>query len=66
MPWLNRKHAALAVYIEDFIRFWSALNKNNVEYLMVGGVATVIDVQLMYRYSDQGFAAKPEKYKARL
>jgi hypothetical protein len=28
------------VYDEEFIRFWSALNKNNVEYIMVGGVAT--------------------------
>lgn len=25
---------------EEFIRFWSALNENNVEYIMVGGVAT--------------------------
>jgi hypothetical protein len=28
------------IYNEEFIRFWSALNENNVEYITVGGVAT--------------------------
>lgn len=28
------------IYNEEFIRFWAVLNENNVEYIMVGGVAT--------------------------
>jgi hypothetical protein len=28
------------IYNEEFIKFWIALNKNDVEYIMVGGVAT--------------------------
>ena len=49
------------VYCEEFIRFWSALNKNNVEYLMVGGVATnlngyqrtIDDINILIRDSPQ-------------
>jgi len=49
------------VYSEEFIRFWSALNKNNVEYLMVGGVATNLngyqrttdDINILIRDSPQ-------------
>jgi len=49
------------VYCEEFIRFWSALNKNNVEYLMVGGVATNLngyqrttdDINILIRDSPQ-------------
>lgn len=28
------------IYNEEFLKFWSALNNNHVEYIMVGGVAT--------------------------
>jgi len=49
------------VYSEEFIDFWSALNKNNVEYLMVGGVATNLngyqrttdDIDILIRDSPQ-------------
>ena len=48
------------VYSEEFIDFWSALNKNNVEYLMVGGVATNLngyqrttdDIDILIRNQD--------------
>ena len=47
------------VYNEEFISFWSALNKNNVEYIMVGGVAinlngyqrTTDDIDILIRDS---------------
>lgn len=28
------------IYDEEFLKFWSALNKQNVKYIMVGGIAT--------------------------
>lgn len=28
------------VYDEEFLKFWAALNKQNVKYIMVGGIAT--------------------------
>jgi len=31
------------IYNEEFLKFWSALNNNNVEYIMVGGVATSLN-----------------------
>jgi hypothetical protein len=31
------------IYNEEFLKFWSGLNNNNVEYIMVGGVATSLN-----------------------